>query len=226
MRRFLIVLAVLGLAAPLWGGGSLEQYLVEKLLSDYQLDPEYVEITLHRSGLAHDDVTGFEVKAYPVTQSAPRGRFPMRVELYRNGALADKGSVSLDVRLKADLPVPVRNIKRYEILTADMFTLKRFDVTSLTEKVLTDCSHLEGCRAKHNLIAGRHVSMSRIENMPVVEKGATVAIIGKSRLFEIRARGVALQNGNIGQTIKVKNIDSRKIVAARVAGPGAVEIDL
>jgi len=91
---------------------------------------------------------------------------------------------------------------------------------------LTDCSHLEGCRAKHNLIAGRLVSMSRIEKMPVVEKGATVAIVGRSGRLEIRARGIALQNGNIGQTIKIRNIDSRKIVAARVAGSGTVEIDL
>ena len=125
MRRFLILIAVLlifGQAAP---AETLEQFLSDKIIADYQLNPKLVQINLVRSGLKHDAIDGFEIEAYPVTHAKPRGRFPMRVELLKEGAIVDKGSVSLDVRIFAELPVPMQNIKRHEVLSADMFTCKR-----------------------------------------------------------------------------------------------------
>ena len=40
------------------------------------------------------------------------------------------------------------------------------------------------------------------------------------------AAGEALQEGRLGQTIQVQNVDSKKTLLARVVGPGLVEIDL
>jgi flagella basal body P-ring formation protein FlgA len=224
MRRFLVVMCILGLLGQAALAETLEQYLAEKVITDYQLDPDKVRITLVRSDLEQIEIDGFAIEAYPATQSDPRGRFPMRVELFRDGARVEKGSVSLDVRVFADLPVPVQNIKRHEMLTADLFKYKRFDITSITEKLLTETAQFEGCRAKQNLAADRYIPLRRVEKLPDVENGNTVTIVGYSDLFEIRARGLALQNGVIGESIKVKNVDSRKILIGKITAPGVVEI--
>jgi flagella basal body P-ring formation protein FlgA len=205
---------------------TLEKYLSDKVITDYGLDPDYTEINLVRSNLRSKDIDGFEIKAYPMLQSDPRGRFPMQVELYRNDELVNKGSVSLDVSIFADLPVPVRNIKRHEILTPNMFRIERFEITSLTEKLLCDIEHIKDCRAKHHLVAGRKVSFSRIEKIPVVEQGQTVTIVGSNQFFEIRAKGIALEDGNLGESIKVKNVDSRKILWVEVMAQDLVKVAL
>jgi flagella basal body P-ring formation protein FlgA len=224
MRRFLILICLLGILGQAAPAETLEQFLIRKIIDDYELDPDHVRITLIRSDLKQKDLAGLRVEAYPVTQGDPRGRFPLKVELFREEAMIARGSASLDVRIFNDLPVPVQNIKRHELLTGDMFELKRFDVTSITEKLLTDMPQLEGCRAKQNLSAGRYVPIRRIEKLPDVENGHPVTILGSSGLFEIRAKGLALQNGVIGETIKVKNVDSRKILLGKITAPGVVEI--
>jgi flagella basal body P-ring formation protein FlgA len=226
MLRILTLIGLLSLLVQALPAVTLEQYLSDKIIADYQLDPELTQINIIRSSLSHDSLDGFEIEAYPVTHTAPKGRFPMKVELSRDGAIVDRGAVSVDVRIFADLPVPVQNIKRHEILSADMFTLERFDITSITEKLLTDESQMTGCRAKQNLTAGRYVAMRRVEAIPDVENGSNVTIVGKGAAFEIRARGIALQTGLVGETIKIKNVDSRKILVGKVTGPGMVEISI
>jgi flagella basal body P-ring formation protein FlgA len=226
MRPILILVTVLLIVCQVAPAETLEEFLAHKIIADYQLDPDLVQINLVRSDLEFDNVDDFGIEAYPVTYAKPRGRFPMRVELSRKGEIVDKGSVSLDVRIFAELPVPIQNIKRHELLSADLFTFERFDITSITEKLLTEATQFENCRAKQNLAAGRYVPLRRIEKVPDIEKGDNVTIVGNGGLFEIRARGVALQTGLVGEKIKVKNTDSRKILVGEVTAPGIVEITI
>jgi flagella basal body P-ring formation protein FlgA len=226
MGKSLIFVMILLLSCSLSVGESLEQFLTKKVIADYQLNPEYVKVTLVRTDISAEDISGFDVKAYPLTQSDPGGRFPMRVELHLDGAIVEKGAVSLNIRIMADLLVPEQNIKRHTILDANMFVLKRFDVTSIRENMLSDARQMVDCRAKQNLTADRYVSLSRIEKIPDVENRQQVTILGSSGLFEIRAKGTALQNGYVGETIKVKNVDSRKILMGKVIAPGVIEISI
>lgn len=226
MRFVIGTLAALIILASAVSGETLEEYLRAEIIADYHLDSADVSISILRSTLTPTDVSIYDVKAYPLAQGDPKGRFPMRVELYRDGEMAERGSVSLDVRKFADLLVPTQNIRRHEMLTPDMFESKRFDITSFTEVMLADPAQLDGCRAAQSLIAGRMIPLRRIEKAPDVEYGAPITIIGKSRMFEIRAKGTAMQNGVVGETVKVKNDDSRKILTGTVTGPGTVEIDI
>ena len=226
MSRLLIVMCCLAIMIQAAPAETLEQYLSDKIVADYHLDPDQVRIAIVRSALENNEVDGYDIEAYPVTQAQPRGRFSMTVELFRDGARVERGSVSLDIRIFADLPVPIQNINRHELLTDDMFTFKRFDITSITEKLLTEPSQWEGCRAKHNLTADRYIPMRRVEKLPDVENGQPVTIIGSSGILEIHARGQALQNGAVGEKIRVKNVDSRKILTATVTAPGVVEISI
>jgi flagella basal body P-ring formation protein FlgA len=223
-----VIHAVLALIILTTAGSAetLEEYLRAEIINDYQLDSTDVSISILRSTLKPVDVSTYDVKAYPLAQSDPVGRFPMRVELYRDGDMIERGSVSLDVRRYADLLVPKKNIRRHEMLSPDMFERKRFDVTSYSEAMLEDLTQLDGCRATQNLAAGRMIPIRRIEKTPDVEYGLPVTIVGKSRLFEIRTKGTAMQNGVVGETVKVKNDDSRKILTGTVTGPGIVEIDI
>ncbi len=53
-----------------------------------------------------------------------------------------------------------------------------------------------------------------------------VTIVARSGALSVTALGEALQQGRLGETIQVQNVDSRKILTSRVIGPAAVEIEM
>ena len=226
MRRMILAAGFLCLLAAGAGGESLSQAVAERIMTDFGFDPDLVTVTVARIEPVLADVTGFDLKVIPQTQGTPKGRFSARVEMYRQGDLVQQGTASVDVRVWADLLVPVRNINRGEVLTPDLFTIKRFDVTAWTEPMLADPAHLAGCRAKNTLTAGRQVGLARLEKIPDVPTGGTITLVGTVGILEIRAKGVALQNGTIGETIAVRNMDSGKVLNGKVVGPGTVVIAL
>ncbi len=226
MRRMILAAGWCCLLAAGAGGESLSQAVAGRIMTDFGFDSTLATVTVARLEPVVADVTGYEVRVIPQTQGTPRGRFSARVELYRQGELVQQGTAAIDARFWADLLVPVRNISRGENLTPDLFTLKRFDVTAWTEPMLADPAHLAGCRAKNILTAGRQVGLARLEKIPDVSTGGTVTLVGTVGILEIRAKGVALQNGAIGETIAVRNTDSGKVLNGKIIAPGAVAVAL
>jgi flagella basal body P-ring formation protein FlgA len=60
----------------------------------------------------------------------------------------------------------------------------------------------------------------------VIKAKARVTITAKIGDLKVTAGGLAVENGKVGQSIRVENLDSKKVVTGVVTGPGAVEIDL
>jgi len=58
----------------------------------------------------------------------------------------------------------------------------------------------------------------------VVRKGKPVELVYEGHAMRIVARAIALDDGPPGRNIRVRNLDSRKIVTATVAAPGRVEV--
>jgi flagellar basal body P-ring formation protein FlgA len=226
MRRMILAAGWCCLLVMGVRGESLSQAVTDRIMVEYGYDSASVIVAVARLEPEMADVAGYEVKVLPQIAGAPRGRCAVKIELYRQGELVQRGSATVDVRMHADLLVPTRTINRGEALTPVLFTTKRFDVTSWTEPMLADPTHLAGCRAKNMLVAGRQVGLARIERIPDVLNGGTVTLVGTVGTLEIRAKGVALQNGAVGETIAVRNLDSGKVVSGTITAPGAVAIAL
>jgi flagella basal body P-ring formation protein FlgA len=60
----------------------------------------------------------------------------------------------------------------------------------------------------------------------MVRRGKMVLLIGESKRLLIKTQGKALENGRLGDVIKVKNITSGKVVHATVTGENTVKVDL
>jgi len=60
----------------------------------------------------------------------------------------------------------------------------------------------------------------------MVKARQRVTLIVRSGALNVSAVGEATQEGRLGQTIQVMNVDSKKLLSGRVSGPGTVEIEL
>ncbi|WP_440055599.1 flagellar basal body P-ring formation chaperone FlgA [Pseudoalteromonas sp. T1lg65] len=82
---------------------------------------------------------------------------------------------------------------------------------------------LVGSRTKRNIREGQPFTDNQI---CMVCKGDTIIIYAKTRTLTIKTSGEALQDGNIGEQVRVKNLRSGKTLRAKVIDIESVEVNL
>jgi flagella basal body P-ring formation protein FlgA len=90
-----------------------------------------------------------------------------------------------------------------------------------------------GTFADKELIVGARLKRRTRDGMPVTSrmlcfvcKGDAILITAKLSGLEIKTSGVAQQDGNIGDTISVKNKRSKKVIEAKVANVNEVTVQI
>lgn len=109
-----------------------------------------------------------------------------------------------------------------------LLTTKNLSVVKMNKKLLrsstfSDIRGVVGARIKRRVSAGRPVDPN---NLCYVCKGDGVTISAGTPNMRVKTSGVALEDGRMGETIKVKNTHSNKKILARVASVGQVEISI
>lgn len=90
--------------------------------------------------------------------------------------------------------------------------------------VLITVEALDGKVARRTLLPGRYVREGALREAWLVEKGATVEMIFVAGNLTIAAAAVVLEPGAAGDVVKVRNIDSGKIVSGTVLADGKIRV--
>jgi flagella basal body P-ring formation protein FlgA len=83
---------------------------------------------------------------------------------------------------------------------------------------------LEGKVARRTLLPGRYVQAASIRQPYLVEQGAAVQVLFVAGSLTIAASAVTLQPGSAGDMVKVRNLDSGKILTGIVMADGTVRV--
>ena len=59
-----------------------------------------------------------------------------------------------------------------------------------------------------------------------MRKGDQVVINARSGTLTVRMPGEALSDGGLSEQVRVKNLNSKRVIKARITGPGQVEVAL
>jgi flagella basal body P-ring formation protein FlgA len=127
-------------------------------------------------------------------------------------------------RIWAGVPaaVPTRRITAGQVLQAEDFRIER--VRADRAAGLIDPDAVAGLAARRPLAAGQPLAERDLGRPAVVAKNAAVMMAITMPGMSIAAQGRALQDGAIGETIRVQNVASRAVLEAEVVGPGRVRI--
>ncbi len=74
--------------------------------------------------------------------------------------------------------------------------------------------------------AGAMLTWADVGHRPLVKKGDIVEVSAREGLLRVTLKGLALQNGALGDTVTVRNPESLKIIPALVVGESRVEVRL
>src|SRR5262249_32228287 len=137
--------------------------------------------------------------------------------------------VILDVRHFDQVVLTTRSIDRGHILTSSDLYVDRRDVTELTE-YCSSTKELIGSASKRAFRALLPVRITDVEtavrsdNAFVIKRRDQTRMVARVGSLNVSATGEALQDGRMGETIRLRNIDSNTIVQGKITGPGEVEI--
>jgi len=95
-------------------------------------------------------------------------------------------------------------------------------ISTLNRGYYTRKDSLERLQARRNLPAGSILSPANVVEKMLVKSGQMVNIILNIKGLRIKSSGKALQSAALGKVIRVKNIQSYKIIEATVSGSGEV----
>jgi flagella basal body P-ring formation protein FlgA len=183
------------------------------------------------------------IKEIRVPQSVvlPKGRLAYQVAAPRSGELMGKCSVAVDLSVNGqpqkkvwatvtvEILGPVvmtrKPLGRHKPITEDDIELQTVDLSDLPRDVIADPEAVLGKRTRRAIGARTPLRAGLVELPPLVKRGDLVVIIAESEGLKITTLGQVKKKGRLGERIPVVNIDSKKILYARVIDANTVKVD-
>jgi len=154
----------------------------------------------------------------------PRGSFSVAVEILgEEGQINPMYWVNGKAQMQKKVPVATRAIYFAERLTPADFKWEWKDVSLAQDSVPLE-SELNGKRLKGSVRVGEVLWRSSIEKEKALARGEYVRVLMGDQTWQVSLMGTAEQDGFIGDTVKVKNPKTSKIMSGVVTAKGEVSV--
>ncbi len=154
----------------------------------------------------------------------PLGRVTVKVRC--DGASPWTVFVPAQVKLFRDIVTTTRPLKRTGIIEPQDVTLRERDISLINQGFLTSVDQAIGQKLTRPMVADQIITLVHLEQAEVVRKGDQVVITARSGTLSVRMPGEALSNGGMSEQIRVKNLNSQRVIKAQVTAPGQVEVSM
>ena len=203
--------------------GFLE-FTVEDYLATSQTEGRY-QIQVNnldpRLRLAHCDK---ELTATLESPAQPMGRVIVRVRC--EGLSPWTIFVPAQVKLFRDVVIVNHPLKRGMVIDYPDVTLRERDVSLINQGYLTATELAVGQKLLRPMVTDQVLTLTHLEQAATVRKGDHVVISARSGTLSVKMPGEALSDGGLSEQIRVKNLNSKRVIRARVTAPGQVEVAL
>lgn len=137
-------------------------------------------------------------------------------------------SLFIPVRIERYLEVLVlaRPVERQQVLGPSDLRLERQAVSKLTSGYFTDPKEVIGLSARRRLTAGQVLIPAHVETRPLIKRGQEVTLYVSRPGLMVRMKGIALEDGRLGDRIRVRNSSSKKVVEGYVESADSVRISI
>jgi flagella basal body P-ring formation protein FlgA len=150
------------------------------------------------------------------------GRFAAVIAAPAGDPAATRLRVSGRVHKITQVPVPARRLAVNDVITERDVKLIAIRDDRVPRDAVTSAEELIGMAAKRGLQPGVPVQSTAVQQPILVPKNSLVTIVLQVPRMTLTAQGKALDSGGEGDTIRIANSQSKKIIEAEVVGPGKV----
>jgi|GEM_PF-6186613 len=157
-----------------------------------------------------------------LTYDARTGRFKALLTVSGKDEAVRPLSISGLAYEVAEVAVLKNPVERNQIITNSDINIVRLPIRQVSARFAITQEDIAGRKAKKNLRVGRPIKKTDIALPRWVKRGDLVTVLFETGNLTITARGIAMENGVKGRSIRVKNPHSKRMMDAVVTGPGIV----
>lgn len=130
--------------------------------------------------------------------------------------------VSTDLQLFLPVVISTVVINRGETIRSNQLQTQETDITRLQRGFYHRTSEITNMGAKRRIRANQILSPDLIDQPQLIKRGDKIKIIANRDGISASMPGEALEKGDKGEVIRVKNLSSGKTIEAKVVGVGVV----
>ncbi len=190
----------------------------------------------------NDRETTVELGRIPANQWVPKRRDKIDLNITLIDTSKDRGKIELVVSASSDsrrfFKVPVyfnvrvfefvaitkKKLRRKQHITREDIFIARRDTTRMRGMAFSGIDDLKGMMTIAPIQAHTILTDRMVEIPPTISQGSLVKLIVKRSGFEIVTKGLAQQTGYKGDVIKVKNINSKKMLYGTIVNSDSVHV--
>lgn len=203
--------------------GLAQSYINEQLNSEANGKEYHIDrIDLPNAVTAPAGSLTFEVTLpYGIKYNVPTN---VVIEIYVDGRFYNKSTVRFKVRAYEQVAVISQNLPVKHILTREDLHFEKLDTNRLSPGYITDIEKVLGMETRRLLKSGTPLNVYMLEKPIIIKQMAMINITSKVNGIVVKTSGQALQDGREGNSIRVKNISSNKVVIGKVIDSSTVEV--
>ncbi|WP_243644901.1 flagellar basal body P-ring formation chaperone FlgA [Phorcysia thermohydrogeniphila] len=146
----------------------------------------------------------------------------VKYEILVKGVPIRKFWIPVRIDKKVEVVVAARDIPKGKVISPSDLKKEKLPSLKVRRGALTFESVI-GKVAKRDIRAGEVIKGRDLEPNFVVKKGKPVKLIYESGGIHVELLAVALENGAVGDIIKVKNVSTGKVLVCKVIGENTVK---
>lgn len=138
---------------------------------------------------------------------------------------SQRGAVTFRIQKLENVFVTTTAVKVGDDISDKIAIEQRESITLPQDKII-DAGSLEGKIARIFIPKGVVISQRMVEDPILIKRGDPVTITIESDQIIVTTTGEALMDGQMDKIIRVKNLESQKIISAKVKDKGRVIVEL
>lgn len=144
-----------------------------------------------------------------------------------HGLGTESRSLVLSGRIYEMVTVPVltRSLARKDVIQPRDVSWKRLSATAHANgTVITEIDDAIGMEIKRPLRAGHAIRSRDLKKPVLVGRGDLVLLEMRTRAMSLTSRGKALEDGSLGESIRIENMQSKRTITGTVVGHRTVKV--
>lgn len=164
------------------------------------------------------------VKVVSLSREPRSGRFEARLTLPGPGELGDSWIVTGSIAETQDVAVPVADLDRGDAIEPRHLVIIKRPAGQVGSDVIRPIADLVGLVPRRALRAGEPVRSGDVAKPILVEKGSIVRVSFEAKGMTLSLVARAQTSGAKGDTIKLQNQQSKRVIEGTITGPGQVAV--
>jgi flagella basal body P-ring formation protein FlgA len=122
------------------------------------------------------------------------------------------------------VPVLKHRITKGQVIDAEDIEQEYVSEYKLQANTITNADELIGMMPSRTIAPHRPVRSNEIMKPMIMSKGAIVQMLYQSPTMDIRTMGEVLDEGSVGDMVRVRNLDSRQVVHGKIMSSKEVAV--